>query len=56
MSNTSALDAIAEEQGWSDSSLVGILTNYINSLPDDGGAFETFLREAQADENEGSDL
>lgn len=52
MSNTSALDAIADEQGWDYPSLVGLLTGYIDSLPDDHGAFEQYLRDVAANENE----
>ena len=47
----SALDAIAEEQGWDRDSIIGILTDYIDNQQDDD-TFEDYLRERQRQENE----
>ena len=48
--DTAALNAIAQEQGWSDATIIGLLLDYIGNQQDDA-AFENFLRDRQAEEN-----
>jgi hypothetical protein len=54
MSAESIAESIAEEQGWNDSTLLGLCLDYINNQQSDE-AFEDHLRQNCADEDEDED-